>query len=179
MENSLPDPTPARTLFSISADIQQLNAVLDDLDDTEQQQFITDWLENLETERDRKLDNYATLITELEARADVRKAEAKRLMELVAADEKRAKLLKERLKYFFETNQLKKVETNRYRLSLVKHGGKAPLILDESVEATLLPERFRRVNIEPDTKAIREALEAGEQLDFAQLGDRGSSIRIT
>lgn len=179
MENSVPDNAAPRTLFHISDDIQHLNTLLDDLDDTEQQQLITEWLEHLEEERDRKLDNYAALIAELEAKAEIRKREAKRLIDLAAADENRAKMLKERLKYFFETNNLKKVETNRYRLAVVKHGGKAPLILDESVTATELPERFQRVNIEPDTKAIREALEAGEDLDFARLGDRGSSVRIS
>jgi DNA repair ATPase RecN len=179
MENSLPDKDSSPTLFGISADIQHLNSMLDDLDDEEQQQLITQWLEHLEAERDRKLDNYAALIAEMEARASVRKGEAKRLMELASADENRAKMLKERLKYFFEINQLKKVETNRYRLSLTKHGGKAPLIIDESMDATSLPERFQRVSVEPDNKAIREALEAGEQLDFARLGDRGASIRIS
>lgn len=114
---------------TISDDIQHLNSLLDDLDDTEQQQLITQWLETLSSERSSKRDNYATLIAELEAKAEIRKKEAKRLMDLANSDENRAKMLKERLKYFFETNKLKKVETNRYKLSLVKHGGKPPLIL--------------------------------------------------
>jgi len=112
------------------------------------------------------------------ARAEVRKAEAKRLMELASTEEKRAKLLKDRLKLFFETHNVKTVETARYRLSLAKNGGKAPLILKDGVLPTELPEHFQRVSIEPNAAAIREALERGEQLDFAQLGARGTSIRI-
>lgn len=179
MEKSVPDNGSPRTLFNISDDIQHLNSMLDDLDDTEQQQLIAEWLEHLEAERASKLDNYAALIAELEAKAEIRKKEAKRLMELAQSDENRAKMLKERLKYFFETNKLKKIETDRYKLSLVKHGGKAPLILDESKPVEELPERFQRVSLEADTKAIRQALEAGEELDFARLGDRGASIRIS
>jgi hypothetical protein len=99
-------------------------------------------------------------------------------MKLAQADENRAKLLKQRLQWFFETHNLKSVETARYKLSLAKNGGKAPLILDENVPATQLPERFRRVSIDADIIAIRQALEAGEQLGFAQLGDRGQSLRI-
>lgn len=178
MKNAEPQDIQPRTLFQISDDLQQFNVLLDDLDDAEQQQMVTEWLEHLEAERDRKLDNYAALIAELEARAEVRKAEAKRLMELVAADENRAKMLKERLKIFFEANNLKKVETQRYQLSLVRHGGKAPVILEQSISPTELPKQFQKVSVEPDTKAIREALEAGEPLDFARLGDRGSSVRI-
>lgn len=180
MEKSIPDNgSSPRTLFKISDDIQHLNSMLDDLDDTEQQQLIAEWLEHLEAERASKLDNYAALIAELEEKAEIRQKEAKRLMALAQSDQNRANMLKERLKYYFETSQLKKIETDRYKLSLVKHGGKAPLILDESKPVQELPERFQRVSVEPDTKAIRQALESGEELDFARLGDRGASIRIT
>ena len=153
--------------------------MLDETDgDTQQQELIAQWFEQLGTERDRKLDGYAALITEMTARAEIRKAEAKRLTELAAADESRARLLKDRLKWFFELHQLKTVQTNRYKLSVAKNGGKAPLILDESVPVTQLPEQFQRVSIDPDTLAIREALERGEKLGFAQLGERGTSLRI-
>lgn len=182
MESTAPPNVPVqpRTLFNISADLNQLNLLLDELegDDEESRQLITSWLAKLGEERDRKLDNYAALISELEAKASVRKAEAKRLAELAASDEKRAEMLKERLKWFFESNQLKTVDTTRYKLTLTKHGGKAPLILDNSISPTELPEKFQKVSVEPDKSAIRAALDAGEDLDFARLGDRGTSIRI-
>jgi hypothetical protein len=114
----------------------------------------------------------------MQARAEVRKAEAKRLMALAAADEQRARLLKERLKWFFETHGLHTVETARYRLSLSKNGGKAPLILKDEIAPEELPECFQQVSVAPNTAAIRAALEAGEVLDFAQLGDRGTSLKI-
>ena len=50
--------------------------------------------------------------------------------------------------------------------------------MDDSVSPTELPEKFQKVNVEIDKTAIRSALEAGEDLDFARLGDRGASIRI-
>ncbi|MBV9388075.1 MAG: siphovirus Gp157 family protein [Chroococcidiopsidaceae cyanobacterium CP_BM_ER_R8_30] len=175
---SPPEPQP-RSLFQISDDLERLNTLLDDAgDDTQQQELLAGWFEQLGTERDRKLDGYAALITEMQARAEVRKAEAKRLMALATADEQRAKLLKERLKWFFETHRLKTVETPRYRLSLAKNGGKAPLILKEGIEPEELPERFQEVSVAPNTAVIRAALEAGEVLDFAQLGDRGTSLKI-
>ncbi len=168
-----------RSLFSISSDLEKLNELLDDCsDDAQQQELINNWLEQLGEERDRKLDNYCALINEMLARAEVRKAEAKRMMELASLDENRAKLLKERLKWFFQTHNLKTVETPRYKLSLQRNGGKAPLILKDELSPTELPERFQAVRIDPDTTAIREALERGEKLDFAALGDRGKSIRI-
>lgn len=168
-----------RSLFSISDDLEKLNELLDECgDDVEQQQLINSWLEELGEEQDKKLDGYAALITEMQARAEVRKAEAKRMMELATADENRALQLKERLKWFFETHGLKTVETARYKLQIQRNGGKAPLILKDGLSPTELPERFQKVSINPDTVAIREVLERGEKLDFAQLGERGTSIRI-
>ncbi len=174
------EPQPKmRTLFNISEDIEHLNGLLDDLsDDIQQQELLNQWFETLGTERDRKLDGYAAAIAEMQARAEVRKAEAKRLMELAAVDENRARLLKERLKWFFETHKLKTVETPRYRLSLAKNGGRSPLILKDELLPQELPERFQQVSVSPNTTAIRAALEAGEELDFAQLGERGTSLKI-
>ena len=178
-ENNSRSPSKSRSLFSISEDLERLNEILDEAgDDREQQELLNEWLQQLGTERDRKLDGYAALISEMQARAEARKTEAQRLMELAKADERRAQLLKERLKWFFETQQLKTIETTRYRLSLAKNGGKAPLILKSELSPHQLPERFKTTSIEPNTSAIRAALEAGENLDFASLGDRGTSIRI-
>ena len=173
------EPAKSRTLFGISHDLEKLNDLLDESnDDAEQQQLIAQWFETLGDERDRKLDGYAALITEMLARAEVRKAEAKRLTELAASDENRAKLLRDRLKWFFQAHNLKSINTARYRLLVATNGGKQPLIIDESVPVTQLPEQFQRVSIDPDTAAIRDALERGEKLGFAQLAERGTSLRI-
>lgn len=181
-EQSVPyevEPLKPRSLFNISEDLEKLNDLLDECgDDTQQQELIAQWFEQLGNERDTKLDAYAALINEMLARAEVRKAEAKRLLSLAATDENRARLLKERLQSFFETHDLKTVETSRYKLSLQRNGGKAPLVLKEGLTPTQLPERFQKISIDADSAAIRKALEAGEQLDFATLGDRGTSLRI-
>ncbi len=64
-----------RTLFNISDDLEKLSELLDECgDDTEQQEIIDQWFKQLGNERDRKLDNYAALITEMLSRAVARKA---------------------------------------------------------------------------------------------------------
>ena len=75
-------------------------------------------------------------------------------------------------------HNLKIIETPRYKLSLQRNGGKAPLILDENLAVTQLPEHFKRVTIDADPTAIRLALERGEKLEWAQLGESGVSMRI-
>jgi hypothetical protein len=172
------------TLFEISKTITELESQLDDLADQpqEQQTVIEAWLKELEAEtreeRDRKLDNYAALIGELQARAEARKQEADRLLQRAKTDQNKAENLKRMLQWFFEAHDLKKVETARYQLALTKHGGKPPLEIKPDLCPEDLPPQFQRVKVEVDTAAIRTALEAGEMLDFARLGERGQSIRI-
>lgn len=169
---------PKRTLFNISDDLEKLNELLDEAgDDGEQQELIAQWLEQLGEERDRKLDSYAALIAEMQARAEVRKAEAKRMLELAASDENRAKLLKDRLKCFFEKHQLKTLETARYKLSVAKNSTR-PLIVNPNIAIAQLPEEYQKVSVELDTVAVREALKQGVSLSFAQLGEPGNHIRI-
>lgn len=123
-----------------------------------------------------KLDAYAALIAEMEARAEVRTAEAKRLSVLAGRDHKAAARLRERMLWFFQQHGLKKEETARFTITLARHGGKAPLVIEVAPED--LPQQYQRVNIAPDTEAIRRALEAGQALPYARLGERGHSIRI-
>lgn len=176
---SQPQQPKTRTLFSISDDLEKLNELLDDCgDDAQQQELIQQWFEQLGEERDRKLDGYAALISEMMARAEVRKAEARRMQELAQADENRARLLKNRLKLFFELHELKTVQTSRYKLSVTKNGGKQPLILKDGISPVDLPEQFQSVSVDANTIAIRDFLERGEVLEWARLGERGTSMRI-
>ena len=41
-----------------------------------------------------------------------------------------------------------------------------------------MPERFKRVIVEPDKEAVRTALEASEELSFAYLADREKHLKI-
>lgn len=52
-------------------------------------------------------------------------------------------------------------------------GGQAPLIVEGEV-----PERFTKITIENDNSLIRKALESGENLDFARLGERAKVLKI-
>lgn len=173
----------SKSLFQISDDLKSLDNALADCDGSEQDPIFLDWFEKLATatleERNTKLDNYGALISELEARSLARTEEAKRLQTLAKTDSNKAKRLKERLKFFFEQHGYGKIETDRYRFSLVKNGGKSPVVLNDDYDPCDMPEEFTRLERMADLAAIREALEAGEELEFAALGERGTSLRIS
>jgi len=169
------------TLLDISDDMKALDDLLfeagGDITDPEVETAIDDWMDSLDDNFKAKVDNYAALITEIEARSAARKAEAERLRDRAKIDANTAESLKAQLEYVFEQRQIKKIETKRYTIGLRKHGGKLPLDLDDVRPDELSP-RFQRVQIDVDRTAIREALEAGEELKFARLGERGQSLSI-
>lgn len=178
-------PPIRRTLFGIGADMMALDEMLSqiegDLSDPATAQAIDEWIaensENLEV----KVDGYCALMQEYKARSDARKAEAKRLLELAKADENRAERLKERLKFFFESQGMTKLDTPRYSLTLAKNGGKTPLILDEDADWEAIGKLYPEcvvTHVEPSKDHIRAALEAGDRIPCAMLGERGTSLRI-
>lgn len=117
----------------------------------------------------------------MEARARARATEAERLRRLAESDEKAVARLKNRLQWFFERHGLGKIETARFRLGLQNNGGKLPLLITEDAKPEEAEERFHKViptRVEFDKDAVRQALEAGEELPFAKLGERGKRIVI-
>ena len=171
----------SRTLFEISQDLtalyDRIEALGGDVSDPAVEQEIDAWFEALGHERDGKLDNYAALIRELEARAEARRAEARRLADRARRDAEQADYLKNRLVLFFQQHGLKTVETPRYRLTVQRSGGPAPVHL--KVDAEALPEAFQRWKVSPDLGALREALERGEATELAELGERSYYVRIS
>ena len=172
---------PRRTLFEISNDLLQfydrLEALGGDVTSPEVEQALDGWFAQLSHERDVKLDNYAALIRELAARAKTRKEEARRLADRAKRDAEHAAYLKQRLLLFFQDHRLKTVETRRYRLTLQRSGGKTPVVLKADPEE--LPTEFQRWKVSADLDAIREALEDGAEVDFAELGERRQFLRIS
>ncbi len=167
------------SLFQLSEEILQLRQVLDSQEhETETIDAVEEYLRSLSEDREKKLDNYAALIRELEARAKIRLDEAKRLEGLAKKDLDVVERLKERLKLVFTLHDWKTVDTDRFRITLAQNGGKQKLVVEIPIEE--LEERFRRIEtkIVPDNDALREALGDGEVVEGVRLEERGATIRI-
>jgi hypothetical protein len=171
-----------RTIYDISADLAALESILHenggDVSDPQAEAALAEWERELELDLTGKVDRYCSLIAELEARSKSRQAEADRLADLAKADDKAAQGLRERLRFIWETRNLPKIETSRFRVALTRNGGKAPL--DLRVEPDELPEWAidRKTIVTANKDAIRARLEAGENLPFANLMERGTRISI-
>lgn len=172
------------TLYEIADDLARLEAMLaaagGDVTDCESE--VDEWFSHLMEDRNRKINGYASLIIEIEARASTREKEADRLADRARIDRNKATWLKDRLKRYFEVSEIRALDTDRFHVVLATNGGKQPVVVN--VEPELLPDVFRRVKTEVNTEAIRSHLEAIGPLTspdgvvLAQFGERGRSIRI-
>ena len=166
-------------LFEITDDMQALDDLLaevgGDVSDPKVAATVEAWFAELDHSLSAKVDNYAALISAMRARADVRRQEAERLARRAQIDEASADWLAARLLQAFEARGTRKIETARYAVSVVGNGGKQPLLLDVEV-----PVEWNRTvtKVEPDREKIRLALEAGQALPFARLGERGKRLAI-
>ena len=123
-----------------------------------------------------KAEAYCGLISEMEALAAVRKAEAERVGKLAKQTAAQAERLRKALKEALVLLDMRKLSTTRYQISLRKAGGKTPLELDEF----MVPAEFVTVETitTPNKELIRQRLDAGEVLEFARYGERQDSLII-
>jgi Siphovirus Gp157 len=166
------------TLFGISDDLVALSELVDQIDGEDQEAMVMEWLEKLGEDRDSKIDNYVSLIKELQASAYARDVEASRIKDLAISDTKKADMLLARLKYFFDVQGIAKLTTTRFSLSVAKNGGKAPLHV--FVDLDSIPAKYIKVREvkSVDRDLVTEELEAGQELFFAKIGQRGTNLRI-
>lgn len=120
-----------------------------------------------------KADAWCWVIDRCRATAAERKAHAKRLAELAAADEAKAQQLQEHL-----VSLLLRIEPDATTFELVAH--KLTSRRSEAVELDAepmdLPEQFQRIvtRIDPDKTAIKAAIKAGQAVPGAHLVERRS-----
>ena len=170
-----------QTLLDITADMAALDALLAEsggeiTPDTEA--TLNAFFAETETNLAGKVDAYCALISEMEARAEVRKAEAKRLADRARVDENAAAALRERMRFAWEARQLGKVQTARYTVNIAKVGGKQKLDLRAGVEDLPTWAVTTETVTTANTDAIRARLDAGEALPFASYMERGTRLSI-
>ena len=158
------------TLYDITGEYLQL---LEYADSSEDEQLFLDTLESITGELEVKADSYGIVIDEINTRVEQFKKEIQRLSDRNAAMEKAVKNMKERLKNAMDLMDVKEVKTEHYTFKIQNNGGKAPINYTKEV-----PMSYKRVVYENDTDRIRLDLESGKKLDFAELLERGTHLRI-
>lgn len=168
-----------RSLYEISAELSAIeDALLESAGEADAQ--LEAWFDAIGAERDEKVKGYCQLITNLEADADACEDEAERLTRMGTVAHNAAERLKRRLKMFFETHGITKLDLVTFKPRIQANGGALPLIVPAEWEAepASAPEAFQRRVIQLDKEAIREAIRNDEETHGAALGQRGARLRL-
>lgn len=159
-------------LYELVADLQ---AFIEENEGLEDEQIYKDTLEGLQGEIDDKIEQWNRAIKNQEAERDALKSEYQRLYERYKAQDAQVNHMKETLLMYLKA--LGRKEGGKVLMAkIMKNGGAQPLELLCQPEE--LPKAFRKVKIEADNAAIREALTSGKKLKFARLLERGEHIKV-
>ncbi len=148
--------------------------LFDDEVDTE---TVLNTLDCIDCMIEEKADNYAKIMKYAEGQISIMKKERERLYQREKMLEEKCKKMKEHLKESLEMVGKTKFKTALHTFSVCQNGGIQPVKIDADVKE--IPEKYTipqppKVNI----NAIREALLKKEDLTWAHLEEKGTSLRI-
>lgn len=123
-----------------------------------------------------KAEGYASVIRELELRAEAQRDEADRLLRRAKTAEANASWLKSNLLRVMTVTNTPKLAGDRFTLRVARNSTRPLRLLCETES---IPDEFVRVTREPDRRAITDALKAGTELPFAVLDEAGQHLRIS
>ena len=161
------------TFAQIQEEIAGMLDIPDDELNEEQRLALDAYLEELGSQEQEKVDNFAQFVRIEGARAEALKTEAARLASKARTAANRISYLKERYLDAMQRNGLQKVRGQIYALSV-----RASDVVTITNEA-ILPEKYvmEKTTIMPDKLAIRDALKKGEAVPGAIL-DKSYSLRV-
>ena len=148
------------TLYQLTADYMNLLEMAED-PDIDEQAFM-DTLDGIEGAIEVKAENYAKIMRQLEADAAACDAESKRLKNKSKTIDNNIRRMKQALQFAMQTTGKTKFKTPLFSFYIQKNP--ASVVMDEQYIENI-PERFLvRKDPEINRKAIRDAINAGEDL---------------
>ena len=162
------------TLYQLTADYMNLLELAED-PDIDEQAFM-DTLEGIEGALEDKAEGYAKVMRQLEADAAACDAESKRLKNKSKTIDNNIKRMKQALQFAMQATGKTKFKTALFSFYIQKNP--ASVVIDEQYIENI-PERFLvRKDPEINRKAIRDAIDAGEDLEGLAHLESTESLRI-
>lgn len=153
------------SFVAVQEEISAMLSVPDEDLTEEQRALMCEYLDELGSQEQDKVDAFAQFVRMESARADALKAEAARLASKARTAANRIAFLKERYLDAMQRNGLQKIRGQVYALSVRKTD-----IVNILNEAKLPPEYIRvKTTAEPDKTAIKAALKEGQAIPGAEL----------
>lgn len=159
-------------LFDLVGEYRELYEMLTDAED---EQIITDTLEGVMGEIEIKAEGLVSVINRLDMEIEACEKHKKAWDERLRVRKNAKDRIKRRIIEAMIAIGKNEIKAGDVTIKMQNAGGQLPLIVDENAT---VPERFTKITIENDNALIRKALESGEKLDFARLGERSKVLRI-
>lgn len=155
------------TLYKMTTEYLELLALLEDPDVSEE--TIRDTLTMVLEDIGDKVEDYGKVLKQMEADRDALKAEKMRLAARQQAIENGIERLRDGIKSAMLITNQKKLKTGLFTFGLTT---RKKLVLDVDEEA--VPWEFAKVTVKPDTKKITEAMNKGDDIDWAHFEEAES-----
>lgn len=170
-----------KTLYEITESIQWIEDYLDEAEENgeqfseDKQHKILNFLDDIESSRDSKLDGYAYLVRKLESEANTAAEEYERWRAKAESRKRRVDWLKHVLRLHMQAVGQRKVATGKFTFSLCKNGGREPL----DIQVGELPEDYLKyLDPVPDGEKIRNHLSDGVEIPGVKVLPRGEHVRV-
>lgn len=171
-----------RPLHEMTADYRMLQDQLDSAETPEEmRQTLMDTMESIGGEIEDKAENMAAMVSDNKAMIMACKTEIQRLTDKVKRLDNQNDSIMSYMMMEMRFAGIRKIKAGTWQISIAKNGGKAPLVWKvepDELDLKAIPDKYVKRTEEINTAAVRETLEAGEFLSFAELGERGESLRI-
>ena len=148
-------------LYELAENYNELLALLDNEEATAEE--LADTLDGINDAIEVKVDNICRVRKYLEGKVEVYKAEAKRLTALAKQAENNAGSMKNYLDEQLKRMNIKKMDTELFKLSYRKSDSVNVIDLDA------VPEEYKRITIALDKTAIKKAIKDGKTVNGAEL----------
>jgi predicted transcriptional regulator len=158
------------TLYELTEEARELQDMIEEYPP----ETFSDTIESLQLMIEDKADSYAAVNQNITNEIAALKAEEERLSARRKSLESNQKRLKDAIKNAMEILGQNKIKTEKFTFSVSKNGGLQPI----KVDAEKLPDKFKKVIMEPDNEHIREALKAGETIEGVEVLPRGEHLTI-
>jgi predicted transcriptional regulator len=166
-----------KSLYELTHEARRIEEVLCGMEDGEIPDDLEQVLSIHAGQAEEKVEAYCRVIANRAGRLVAIKAELDRLKKAEHSEQSIIDSLEKRLKEYMTASGTKEFYAGTFALKIKNNGGKVPLIIDETKE---IPKLFTREVTETviDKELIRKWLDAGCELPFAKLGERGTRLEI-
>ena len=162
------------SLFGLVGEYKELFEMLTDTDE-EDREVVETTLESVNFEIEKKAEGYLHIMDRLDMELAAAEKQKEMWTKAVSTRKKAKEWMKQHVIEAMMQMGVDEIQAGDRKFKLGNAGGVKPLKFVEDKE---IPQSYMKVIYEKDNEKIRKALNDGEKLDFAYLGERAKTLKV-